>query len=495
VETTNLKDEAGYYSRTIPAANPRVIERYTRTGPDTILWEVTTESSTFTKPFTYQMHLRRTTGPLFEFACHEGNRSMTNILAGARAEEKTGATISGRVRDASGQPMPNVRVRVVRVAYHRDGYAVLQDASSISSARTDERGEYQIFPVPPGEYYLVAAAASGTRTVRTFYPGVMNFAAAVPVVTQEHTQLTGMDIQMQGGTFKLRGQVNGIAFPRSDMTMCIVARDTNIPDYFCGLGNARLDGATGKFEMEDIPPGSYDLYAGVNDLGNWLAHGAAYALGRTSIEVHDRDLDGLSIVIHPSVEVKGTVSYEERAADRTIRVGLLADGSSMKSWNYAEVSQRPEATRPDGSFRIPGVPEGRFRVKLEGLPAGAYVADVRQGNISVYDSGFEVGAVSPRPIQVLVNSGAGTVQGVVRDGAGKPVSFATVVLAPELKRRENRTLYADATSDSDGKFSIKGIAPGEYKLFAWERTVWLGARQNPAFIAKYEELGPHGQCG
>ena len=123
------------------------------------------------------------------------------------------------------------------------------------------------------------------------------------------------------------------------------------------------------------------------------------------------------------------------------------------------------------------------------MPPDAYVADVRSGNVSVYDSGFEVGSVSPAPIQVVVNSGAGAIQGVVRNGAGKPVAFASVTLAPEQNRRQNHALYADATSDSDGKFTIRGIAPGDYKLFAWEQTVWLGARQNPAFIAKHEEFG------
>lgn len=48
---------------------------------------------------------------------------------------------------------------------------------------------------------------------------------------------------------------------------------------------------------------------------------------------------------------------------------------------------------------------------------------------------------------------------------------------------------ADGSSDSEGNFSLSGIAPGSYKLFAWQETVWIGARRNPAFIASYEEHG------
>ena len=60
-----------------------------------------------------------------------------------------------------------------------------------------------------------------------------------------------------------------------------------------------------------------------------------------------------------------------------------------------------------------------------------------------------------------------------------------MTLAPEQWRRQNRALYADTTSDSEGRFTVRGIAPGEYKVFAWEQPIWLGARQNPAFIANY----------
>jgi protocatechuate 3,4-dioxygenase beta subunit len=494
VETTNFRGEAGYYGREIPDANPRVIERYTRIGPDTILWEVTTESSSFTRPFTYEVQLKRTKGPMFEFACHEGNRSMANILAGARAtERRTGATISGSVRDASGQPMPNASVQLVRLDYHRDGYSVSQMVSNVSA---NERGEYQIFQVPVGEYYLAAVAPP--PTLRTFHPSAVTFAEATPIAVRESQIVSGIDIGMRTRTvkgFTLRGQVNstGRLVDRPDGVIArirIIARDVNDPNPISGFGQTPLKAGSGSFEIENILPGAYDLYAEGTDLQNWLTGGAASAVGRIPIEVRDKDIEDISMFIHPSVEVKGTVSDLDRAADRaTVRVRLHADGSSVKNPVYAGETQRPVNIRADGSFSIPGIPEGLFRVATEGLPPDAYVADVRQGNRSVNDSGIEVGAVSPEPIQVVLSSGAGTIQGVVQNAAGKPVAFASVALAPELGRRQNPMLYADTISDSDGKFQIRGIAPGEYKLFAWERRLWLGARQNPAFIAKYEGFG------
>jgi hypothetical protein len=67
----------------------KVIERFTRTGPDTILYRFTMEDpSTFTAPFSGELPFHRLDEMIFEYACHEGNYALTNILAGERAKEK-----------------------------------------------------------------------------------------------------------------------------------------------------------------------------------------------------------------------------------------------------------------------------------------------------------------------------------------------------------------------------------------------------------------------
>jgi hypothetical protein len=67
----------------------RLVERFTRTDADTLVYEVTvTDPDTWTRPWTARIPIRRSDGPLFEYACHEGNYAMYNSLAGARAEEE-----------------------------------------------------------------------------------------------------------------------------------------------------------------------------------------------------------------------------------------------------------------------------------------------------------------------------------------------------------------------------------------------------------------------
>jgi hypothetical protein len=123
-----------------------------------------------------------------------------------------------------------------------------------------------------------------------------------------------------------------------------------------------------------------------------------------------------------------------------------------------------------------------------GLPPDLYVSDVRMGALSVFDSGFEIGRENQPPLQVSLRSGAATVEGIVRDFSNKPVPNATVVVIPPDARRENHELYKTAKSDAAGKFTVRGIAPGNYKLFAFEGLAG-GEFYNSRFLSKYEFRG------
>jgi hypothetical protein len=89
VETTNFNNKNPFNGS---SENMRLVERFTRTDENTIRYQFTVDDpATWTKPFTAEMPMRKTIGPLFEHACHEGNYGLFNILAGARAEEKRAA--------------------------------------------------------------------------------------------------------------------------------------------------------------------------------------------------------------------------------------------------------------------------------------------------------------------------------------------------------------------------------------------------------------------
>jgi hypothetical protein len=85
VETTNYR--AGAFMNA--SAKLHVIERFTRTGPDVLQYQVTIDDpETWTKPWTVMIPLRHSEEPIYEYACHEGNYGMGGILAGARTEDQ-----------------------------------------------------------------------------------------------------------------------------------------------------------------------------------------------------------------------------------------------------------------------------------------------------------------------------------------------------------------------------------------------------------------------
>ena len=89
VDTTNFTSKTAFRGST---ENLHLLERFTRVDPDTILYEFTVDDpATFTKPWTAQIPMNRSEGPVFEYACHEGNYAMVDMLSGARADEKKAA--------------------------------------------------------------------------------------------------------------------------------------------------------------------------------------------------------------------------------------------------------------------------------------------------------------------------------------------------------------------------------------------------------------------
>ena len=94
VETTNFTDKTSFQSS---SKDMKLTERFTRTDENTLTYEFTVDDpSTYVRPWTAQIPMSKTEGPIWEYACHEGNYAMTNVLKGARAEEKAAAEAAAR---------------------------------------------------------------------------------------------------------------------------------------------------------------------------------------------------------------------------------------------------------------------------------------------------------------------------------------------------------------------------------------------------------------
>ncbi len=406
--------------------------------------------------------------------------------------------ISGRVLDEDGEPMPWVLVQAVRVAYSSAGGRREEIAGQ---ATTNDLGEYRIFGLPPGRYLVRTSYRPGVETVgprmlvqrsqpqssrmaypaALFYPGAASPAQATAVKVHGGQETPGIDFTMlPARAYRITGDVSlgataGPEGARQPVSVSLQQEGADFSDPFSHFQTFVLPGES--FEISGVLPGSYVLWAlQLRSGGPWVA--------RLPVAVGDGDLTGLRLVLQPGQPVAGRVVSEEGS------VGLLAGLHVTLEPDDGRPFGRSTATvGPDGSFVLPNVGPGRFRVVLTGLPEDAYLKAARLGMRDVLLKPVEFDSGSGSETLTLVVSLRGArVSGLVRDDRGQPVAGATVVLVPEEGLRAEAQLYRVAQSDTAGAFMLRGIRPGRYTALAWQE-VENGAWLDPDFLRPYLDRG------
>ena len=412
------------------------------------------------------------------------------------AEEKTASCdlfllpsgiISGQVRDPIGQPAVGVTVGVFRLIYSASGRHSFAGGRSVT---TDDRGQYRIVNVAPGYLYVGVTPRNptpGSREEsweRTFYPGVIEAESAerISVVIGGENSGINIDLKPRGQTYKISGRAtNNAAVPdpttgvidRTVNTFYLAARNPGYLDPAPNFGNLIPVNArpNGEFEIRGVRRGSYELSAYTIDPTNRRP-----LLSHVPVDVKDEDITALSLAISPGMTLSGEVQVRGGSSDAVRFSALQLSLQNELSLPIPTIAFPVEAS---GRFSVERIPESRYRLQVSGLPPNAYVVDVLQGGLSVFDSGFNVDARSG-PMQVILSPEGQTVAGIVATSAGEVVSGATVVLVPPVGIRQNVSRFKTATSDESGRFTIRGVAPGQYTAYAWVSIYaysWLDAKR------------------
>jgi hypothetical protein len=420
-----------------------------------------------------------------------------------------GATLSGHVLDPNGVPVAKASVYVSTLTY-RDGMPTMSRSGSGSS--TDDRGEYRLIGLTAGKFYVSVELRPGSNQQlygtwddlprNSYYPGVIDSRNAALVNITGARDLGGIDVKLPKVEMrKISGTVTntlpgGRAMPngqlyRSVESYFLGSTDPNSIDEPVLVASPLTPSnnpTESIFEISAVLPGTYYLYP-LFDTGSGSITG--YATNRTIVKVGDQDVTGIRISLKPNEDIKGRIVVDGDASTiawNSIRIGLRRKERLPTLLGGAGLNTGQISDPQTGEFTIAGVPESRFGVTVSGLPPDAYVSDIRQGGRTVFTDGT-IYSAAKEPLEIEVRLKGGTVQGIARTASGEPAMRASVVLVPSMALRQNLQLYKRATSNANGEFSFRGIAPGEYKLFAWPSPPPGQAEENAQYLAPFESRG------
>ena len=404
------------------------------------------------------------------------------------------AVVVGRVLDEDGDPMARTDVSVLHYGYTL-GHRRLETAAS---GTTNDLGEYRVPDLLPGRYLAVvnpspafsnpsgvAASAQSagekeeTAYVPTYYPGTTDRSQAGFLELRAGDETSVNFNLVPSATFHVRGSLA----PNPGSAMLLLRPKESNAEYAA----AHVD-KDGKFDIGHVPPGSYTLVT---------VTGTAESpqLAQQMIDVTNHDINDSRILTMAGSRVRGQLHLDgDLSLDVSSLLVFLEPGdrdhvTSFFGGDDIATNLTLARVKRDGSFDLKDVPAGSYFVLVEGNSTPEYfLKSVRVGGSDVTDTGLSVGGGGTYSLDLLLGAGTARVNGGVTDADDHPVADAVVVAVPQLSRRNRLELFGKAVTDQHGRFTLTGLTPGEYQLFAFD-SIEEGAYYDPGFLQAFDARG------
>jgi hypothetical protein len=479
-----------------------------------------------------------------------GNQGQVLALAAGQAVRDiritmtAGGVISGRITE-KGQPVALADVVAVRPIYTEGQLSF----APVLADRTNDLGEYNLFWLPPGRYYIVAivwdtASAVGfyvnpdgsdvnpfwaqrmeskaviMRALGTsigeneahvpfYYPGTTDPQAARILEVRPGSHLRGIDVEappMQ--TRRVSGTVTGLSAAATQGGQPMRATVSLRP-----LGSSLNTNVAQNPTVQSDPAGNFEIPRAIS--GRYMLIATAGSLtGRIPLEIRDRDMTSVLVPLSPGLRISGRVQIERQnalspdPALASLRITLRTDPLLPGAPAFTVTPG------PDGSFTIPapsanpavqppGPPPGEYRVLVNPLlivpvppdatpppvPAqlqNAYVKSISFGGADALADRLRL-QNSDDQLVIVIGTNPGQLEGRVLTAEQQVAPGTTVVLVRDdgLRYRVNEK---STSSDSAGRFQFQSVPPGNYKLFAWEK-IDRAAWNDPNLMQEYEGYG------
>jgi protocatechuate 3,4-dioxygenase beta subunit len=406
------------------------------------------------------------------------------VLAAGQKLEKVlfrlnrAAVVIGRITDEAGEPVEGARILalVSRTKLGDWGYpGSVSQIVPLQFALTNDLGEYRLYNLPPGSYYLAVLdnARVGELSPRglgwtigleretnhppIYFPGVYK-ASEAQKVRVNAGQESRIDLSLRPTKMlTISGRVLGpTGKPEANISVNL-SSEGGATEVTSSSWGSPTD-ADGNFKIKGVFPGSYTISADHRPLS---AEDNRY-WAEQRIEVAGENVSGLQLQLSGGLELSGKL---------TTVGGLKLDFQGIVVMLYAEgestfLGEVSADVKKDGTFTLAQVRRGVKRLYLRGLTDGWYVRSAVFAGQNVLEDGLKLAeADAGHSLEITITSAVGRIEGVVLKGDA-PVSGAMVKLLPDPANSHRRDLVRTEWADHDGYFVIDNLAPGGYRVQA-----------------------------
>lgn len=385
-------------------------------------------------------------------AAHIFNFTSGDANAPVELKLQRQGVITGRIVDEDGEPMD--RVNVTCLAWTRSPQLGERVLVQRQTAMTNDLGEYRLYGLNPGRYFILAHTQPGGSRVRsspqrvyprTYFPGVTDLSGAQQIEVAAAGSRAGVDLRLvKVNAVTVRGQVTGVdpaatGLRRAGGNVWLQAADRSA--FGVQLHSTPIR-PNGDFELPNVTSGSYILHA-------MAPGGKGVRSGRLVLSVGDRDVSNLTVQLEPVFELPVTLQADDPSLFKNVMFQLypLEQGAA---------SNAAGRTEQDGKIVIRNLQKAGYRVFVGNLPAGYYLKTLQLGSLTSTRV-LDLTAGAPGELTAIFEAGTAELTGQVLR-SGEPVPNVQVMAV------SGRDVVAETRSDATGRYTLRELPPGDYRL-------------------------------
>jgi hypothetical protein len=396
-----------------------------------------------------------------------------------------GAVVTGRIVDETGDAVAHVSVSLERRRYFESARRLVSESGS----STDDRGDFRIFGVPPGDYVIVArfdASDLGwrdrVRYVPTYYPGTPVASEAQRVAVGAGQELSGITFALaRAATASVRGMLRSSSRASLGPFTFVAAREISGPQAF-GQPATAIAAADGAFALNGLLPGTYLVEARSSSESEF---------GSQEVVVEGADVTGVIVMLSKGTTARGRIRFDTGDPPQGLRgsqvfvVPRFVDPVAFHQ--MMDMNGGPPVTQNDWTFELHGL---RARGFIRAGTMGEWqMKSVRREGVDVTDTPLDF-ATDISGLEIELTRLLTTVSGGVSDDRGGVALDTTVVVFAEEPEHwgPHSRFIESARPDQQGRFTIRGLPPGRYVAIA-VGYLEPGEERDPELLERWRQRG------